>query len=111
MIKLLLLLFTFLIIPLATIESFSYIGGDMIDQEIINQNEHFQNNSSSIIKFNDNLNSQQLKRYIIFGQGSISEIGTNLNQYGVSTSNGFFSIITIPESTASIFQSLSLIHI
>ena len=51
-------------------------------------------------------NEQQVKRYLIFGKGSISEIG-NFAQtpYSISSSNGFFSIVTIPESTLSIFQS------
>ena len=70
--------------------------------EIISFNE----SKSKIIQFNESSNEQQVKRYLIFGKGSISEIG-NLIQtpYSISSSNGFFSIVTIPESTLSIFQS------
>ena len=49
-----------------------------------------------IIKFNEKYDEQKFKRYLIFGKGSISELGiTNIHQYTISSSNGFFSIITM----------------
>ena len=87
-------------------ESFSYFDGDMINYNFENRNSDFTNTKSGIIQFEEFSNEQQMKRYLIFGKGSISEFGTLLhNKNSISSSNGFFSIITAPESTISIFQS------
>ncbi len=94
-----------LLLPLLT-ESYSYFGGDTTSKNLLNtkKNEPFTN--SDIIKFSEISSQQEFKRYLIFGKGSVSELGT-LNQFSktVSSSNGFFSIITIPENNLSIFQS------
>ena len=96
------LLFT---IPALASESFSFLSGDMIDANSQNHDPVFSNYQSNIIKFNEPSNEQQLKRYLIFGDGSSSELGTIRTDYSISSSNGFFSIVIIPESTISIFQS------
>jgi subtilisin family serine protease len=102
--KLLLLLFLLISLPAVFSESFSYLNGDMIDQNYHNFDS--QNFNSDIIKFDNVLNEQQIKRYLIFGKGSTSEFGNLIsNSYTISSSNGFFSIATMPESTLSIFQS------
>ena len=104
MMKLLLLLFLLISLPAVFSESFSYLNGDMIDQNYHNFDS--QNFNSDIIKFDNVLNEQQIKRYLIFGKGSTSEFGNLIsNSYTISSSNGFFSIATMPESTLSIFQS------
>ena len=90
-------------------ESFSYFDGDMINYNLENKNNYFVNTKSEIINFNEVSNEQQVKRYLIFGKGSISELGNFLStSYSISTQNGFFSIVTAPESTMSIFQSKGL---
>ena len=96
-----------LIITLPLIsESFSYFDADMINQNLENKNYNFKESKSEIIQFNESSNEQQVKRYLIFGKGSISELGNFIETpYSISSSNGFFSIVTIPESTLSIFQS------
>ena len=104
MMKLILALVLLILIPPLISESFSYFDGDMIGHNIQNKNHSF--NESKIIQFNEPSNEQQVKRYLIFGKGSISEIGNFVQTpYSISSSNGFFSIVTIPESTLSIFQS------
>ncbi|MDC0211101.1 S8 family serine peptidase [Candidatus Nitrosopelagicus sp.] len=104
MMKLVLALVLLILIPPLISESFSYFDGDMIGHNIENKNYSF--NESKIIQFNEPSNEQQVKRYLIFGKGSISEIGNFVQTpYSISSSNGFFSIVTIPESTLSIFQS------
>ncbi|MDC0064236.1 S8 family serine peptidase [Candidatus Nitrosopelagicus sp.] len=104
MMKLVLGLVLLVLIPPLISESFSYLDGDMINHNLENKNYNFK--ESKIIQFNEFSNEQQVKRYLIFGKGSISEIGTFVKTpYSISTSNGFFSIVTIPESTLSIFQS------
>ena len=76
------LIITLLVIsPAIASESFSFLGGDMIDY---NSPMHYSistNYESNIIKFNEPLNEQQLKRYLIFGQGSSSELGNIQTNY------------------------------
>ena len=73
-------------------ESFSYFDADMINYNIEHKNYNFKESNSEIIQFNEPSNEQQLKRYLIFGKGSMSEIGNFLQTpYSISSSNGFFS--------------------
>ena len=106
MMKLVLFLLLLIItLPLIS-ESFSYFDADMINHDLENKNYHLKESNSGIIQFNEPSNEQQVKRYLIFGKGSISEIGNFVQTpYSISSSNGFFSIVTVPESTLSIFQS------
>ena len=106
MIKLVLIVTLIVLIPSMVSESFSYFDGDMIHQNFENNTLDSIHTKSQIIQFNELPNEQSVKRYLIFGQGSISELGTlSQNKHYVSSSNGFFSIVTAPESTISIFQS------
>jgi len=106
MVKLILLLVLLVTIPAIINESSSYLGGDLIDYNSYHESQNISNLKTEIIKFNEFSSDEKLKRYLIFGQGSVSEIGIpNLYKYSVTSSNGFFSIATIPESDISIFQS------
>ena len=91
--------------PALVSESFSFLGGDMIDYNFGKYDHISSNHESNIIKFNQPSDEQQFKRYLIFGKGSSSELGNVITNYSVSSSNGFFSIAVIPENTISIFQS------
>ncbi len=106
MMKLVLALILLVItLPLIS-ESFSYFDADMINHNLENKNYNLNESKSEIIQFNESTDEQQVKRYLIFGKGSISEIGAFVQTpYSISSSNGFFSIVTIPENTLSIFQS------
>ena len=92
----LVLFLVLLIITLPLIsESFSYFDADMINHNLENKNYNLKESKSGIIQFNDPSNEQQVKRYLIFGKGSISEIGNFVQTpYSISSSNGFFSIVT-----------------
>ena len=105
MIKSLFAIALLITIPVFASESFSFLSGDMIDQNFQNNDHIFSNHHSNIINFNEPTNDQQLKRYLIFGKGSSSELGNIKTDYSISSSNGFFSIVIIPENTISIFQS------
>ena len=105
MIKSLFAIALLITIPVFASESFSFLSGDMIDQNFLKHDSISSNHQSDIIKFNEPSNEQQLKRYLIFGKGSSSELGTIRTDYSISSSNGFFSIVIIPENTISIFQS------
>ena len=105
MIKSILVIALLITIPIFASESFSFLSGDMIDQNFLKHDSISSIHQSDIIKFNEPSNEQQLKRYLIFGKGSSSELGTIRTDYSISSSNGFFSIALIPENTISIFQS------
>ena len=105
MIKSILVLAFLITVPALVSESFSFLSGDMIDQNFENHTHVPSNHESQIIKFNEQSNEQQLKRYLIFGKGSPSELGNTNADYSISSSNGFFSIVVVPENTISIFQS------
>jgi subtilisin family serine protease len=94
-----------LLTPALASESFSFLGGDMIDYNFGKYDNVSSNHESNIIKFNQPSEEQQFKRYLIFGKGSSSELGNVITDYSVSSSNGFFSIAVVPENTISIFQS------
>ncbi|MBC8251441.1 MAG: S8 family serine peptidase [Candidatus Nitrosopelagicus sp.] len=103
--KSILVIVLLLTVPALVSESFSFLNGDMTDQNFKNHDNIISNHQSDIIKFNESSNEQQLKRYLIFGKGSSSELGNIERNYSVSSSNGFFSIAILPENTISIFQS------
>ena len=87
-------------------ESFSYFNGDMANYNIENNDFPIENINSNIIHFNEISNEQKIKRYLVFGKGSTAELGNLIHKpYSISSSNGFFSIVTVPENTLSIFQS------
>jgi hypothetical protein len=82
------LIFIIVALPLIS-ESFSYFDADMINYDLKNKNYNF--NKSKIIEFNEFTNEQQVKRYLIFGKGDMSEIGNFVHtSYSISSSNGFF---------------------
>ena len=69
-------------------ESFSYFDADMINYDLENKNHNLKESNSEIIQFNELSNEQQVKRYLIFGKGSISEIGNFIQTpYSISSSN------------------------
>ena len=72
MIKSILVIALLITLPVFALESFSFLGGDMIDNNLTKYDTISSNYKSDIIKFNESSNEQQLKRYLIFGQGSSS---------------------------------------
>ena len=94
MMKLVLLLVLLILIPPLISESFSYFDGDMISHNLEKRNYIFNESKSKIIQFNEPSNEQQVKRYLIFGKGSISEIG-NLIQTPYSISSSIVDILLI----------------
>ena len=106
MIKIVFLLFLLVLIPTLVSESFSYLSGDMINHNFKTKNYDSNVSNSDIIKFNVIEDEEKIKRFLIFGKGSFTELGNSLvTQYSVSSSNGFFSIVTAPENVISIYQS------
>ena len=80
------LIFLVMALPLIS-ESFSYFDADMINYDLENENYIFKESNSGIIQFNEPSNEQQVKRYLIFGKGSISEIRTFVETpYSISSS-------------------------
>ena len=108
MMKFLFVLAFLLIFPILISESFSYFDGDMINYEFENKNNYLTNTNSEIIQFNEFSNEQQMKRYIIFGKGTTEFTNLINTQHSISSPNGFFSIVTAPESIMSFSESKGL---
>jgi len=66
--------------------------------------------TSGIITINELDQTENLKRYIVFGKGSVNDIDslTHGISNSISSSNGFFSIVTIPEGNIAQLESAGL---
>ena len=66
--------------------------------------------TSDIIQVKELDQAENLKRYIVFGHGSASDIFslTDGVSHSVSSSNGFFSIVTLPENKITSLESTGL---
>ena len=65
---------------------------------------------SDIITVKELDNAESLKRYIVFGYGSVNDVYslTSGVSNSVSSSNGFFSIVTLPENKITSLESAGL---
>ena len=101
------IIFVFLLLPIIAHESFGYFGGDMIEQNSFSLSLDKISPTSDIITINDLEKNENLKRYIVFGHGSLNDLHslTNGVSNSISSSNGFFSIVTLPENNISHFES------
>ena len=93
--------FILLFLPIIAADSFANFGGDMIEYDsfLFDSDKKFEE-TSGIVTINKIDNEEKLKRYIVFGHGSVNDLDslTNSVSSSVSTSNGFFSIVTLPEN-------------
>ena len=95
--------FVLLLLPIIAHESFGYLGGDIIEQNSLSLSFDNLKTTSDIITINESDKTENLKRYIIFGHGSLNDLHslTNGVSNSISSSNGFFSIVTMPENNIS----------
>jgi len=107
-----LILFSFILlfIPIIATDSFANFGGDMIEQRSLLFDFDKIEETSEIVTINKIDSDEKLKRYIVFGHGSINDLDllSNTVSNSVSTSNGFFSIVTMPENKISFLESTGL---
>ena len=98
------------LVPIIANESFGYFGGDMIEKNLFSFDSDIMKIDSDIITVKDLDGVENLKRYIVFGHGSPNDISslTNSISNSVSTSNGFFSIVTMPENKITNLESAGL---
>jgi len=64
---------------------------------------------TGILKFSDNVNqkNKEIQRYIIFGQGSVSDLKNIVSNplYGIESDRGFFSVGLISDSQKNLLQT------
>jgi len=108
--KFVVFLFVLLLIPIIAHESFAYLGGDMIENNSFLSSFDKPQTTSDIITFYESDKTENLKRYIVFGHGSVNDLHslTSGVSSSISSSNGFFSIVTMPENKISHFESAGL---
>ena len=63
--------------------------------------------NSDIIKISPTVSENQIKRYIVFGSGSISDVSSSAENlvYGISSDKGFFSVGTFYQNNIPALQS------
>ena len=110
MIRIALPVLLLVLVPIIANESFGYFGGDMIEKNLFSFDSDIMKIDSDIITVKDLDGVENLKRYIVFGHGSPNDISslTNSISNSVSTSNGFFSIVTMPENKITNLESAGL---
>ena len=108
--KIVLSFFLLLLVPIIAHESFGFLGGDMIEKNSFSFNFDKIQKTSDIITINEFDTSENLKRYIVFGHGSIDDLRslTNGVTNSISSSNGFFSIVTLPQNNIAHLESIGL---
>ena len=96
--------------PIVASDSFANFGGDMIDHNSLSFNFDKIEETSDIITINKIDNHENLKRYIVFGHGTVNDLNSLTNSVSnyVSSSNGFFSIVTLPENKIPFLESTGL---
>ena len=98
--KLLLIIFSLILVPLLIGQSLAYFGGDMIHENEFSFNYDEMKRTSDIITINEKKIHEKIKRYVVFGDGDVNDIKTITQgiSSSISSSNGFFSIVTLNES-------------
>ena len=104
------LVFVLLLIPIVAHESFGYLEGDLIEKNSFLSSLDKIKTTSDIITINQSDNTENLKRYIVFGHGSVNDLYSLTNGFSssISSANGFFSIVTLPENQISHLESAGL---
>ena len=82
--KFVVFLFVLLLIPIIAHESFAYLGGDMIENNSFLSSFDKPQTTSDIITFYESDKTENLKRYIVFGHGSVNDLHSLTS--GVSSS-------------------------
>ena len=107
-----LVLFSFILLflPIIANDSFANFGGDMIEHDSFLSGFEKIEGTSDIVTISKIDNEEKLKRYIVFGHGSVNDLDslTNSISSSISSSNGFFSIVTLPENKIPFLESTGL---
>jgi len=96
--------FLILILLISTFTKFSY---GFYDIDLVQSTPQLDLENSDIIKISQPITENQIKRYIIFGSGSISDVRSSAENlvYGISSDKGFFSVGTFYQNDISDLQS------
>ena len=105
--KFVILVSLLLFVPVIAVESSAYFGGDMIEKNSLLFNFDDTQMESEIITINQSNKNENLKRYIVFGYGTLNDLNSFTNEIStsVSSSSGFFSIVTMPENNVASLES------
>ncbi len=87
----------------------AFLGGDLPQQNTLQKNNLKIEHSSDIISIEPSFekNENSVKRYLIFGTGSIQDVNIIDNNFihSIDTKNGFFSVAVFSESQAAKFRA------
>lgn len=97
----------FFLILILLVSAFAKFSYGFYDIDLVQSPPELNLKNSDIIKISSPVLENQIKRYIIFGSGSISEVRKSAETlvYGISSDKGFFSVGTFYQNDVSNLQS------
>jgi hypothetical protein len=97
----------FFLILILLVSVFTKVSYGFYDVDLVQSTQKSNFESSDIIKIEPTVTENQIKRYVIFGSGSISDIRSSAQNlvYEISSDKGFFSVGTFYQNDISELQS------
>ena len=97
----------FFLILILLVSVFTKISYGFYDVDLVQSTPKLNLENSDIIKISPMITENKIKRYVVFGSGSISDVRTSAQNmvYGISSDKGFFSVGTFYQNSISDLQS------
>ena len=97
----------FFLILILLVSVFARSSYGFYDVDLVQSTPQPNLENSDIIKISSTVTENQIKRYIVFGSGSISDVRSSAENlvYGISSDKGFFSVGTFYQNNISNLQS------
>ena len=97
----------FFLILVLLVSVFTKVSYGFYDVDLVQSTPQLNFENSDIIKIAPTVTENQIKRYVVFGSGSISDVRSSAQNlvYGISSDKGFFSVGTFYQNDISNLQS------
>ena len=82
----------FFLILVLLVSAFAKSSYGFYDVDLVQPTSQLNLENSNIIKISPTITENQIKRYVVFGSGSISDVRSSAENlaYGISSDKGFF---------------------
>ncbi|MBI5377375.1 MAG: S8 family serine peptidase [Thaumarchaeota archaeon] len=97
----------FFLILILLVSVFAKVSYGFYDVDLMQSTPQLNLENSDIIKISPTITENQIKRYVVFGSGSISDVRSSAQNlvYGIISDKGFFSVGTFYQNNISDLQS------
>ncbi len=97
----------FFLILVLLVSTFAKASYGFYDVDLVQSTPQLNLENSNIIKISPTITENQIKRYVVFGSGSISDVRSSAENlaYGISSDKGFFLVGTFYQNDISNLQS------